>query len=127
MPRSSAAGRLHAATSLLLATALSALGLAGCGSSATVAGCLDAKGYLVQQHGAVIEGSSPAGVNFTLTLYRSALLARRASTRLEAATSALLGVGVVDFAGNPPPSPTEAPGMLSHSNLATLNSCIAHP
>lgn len=112
------------ATPLLLA--LFALG--GCGgTSPTVADCLNNQRFLVVQDAHTVRGSSPRGVNFTLTIYSNAASARRAATRVEAREHALLGDGVVSFAGNPPASPDAAPGRLSRSALATIGRCVAHP
>jgi hypothetical protein len=111
-----------------VAAAVAALSLAGCGGSgAPIAGCLDAKGFLVRQHGRLVDGSSAGGVNFTLNLYPDPSAARGAFSRLDRTTSALLGDGVVNFAGNPPARPGRAPGRLSRAALAAVGSCIAHP
>ena len=110
-----------------LALAMLTLGLAGCGSAPTVASCLDAKGFLVQQHGMTLEGSSAGGVNFTLALYDTPGEARSAFVRLAATTAALVGDGVVDFAGNPPALPGRAPGRLSHAALGVIDRCVASP
>lgn len=104
------------------------LTLAGCGGSgATVAGCLDARGFLVRQHGRVVDGSSAGGVNFTLNLYADPSAARGAFSRLDRTTSALVGDGVINFAGNPPARPGRAPGRLSRAALAVVAGCVAHP
>ena len=109
---------------LLLAT----LALAGCGErAATVGDCLNAKGFLVEQHANVVRGSSPRGVNFTLTLYPRPDAARRAFAAMSPASAALLGDGVAEFAGNPPASPGAAAGKLSSGALATMRRCVAHP
>jgi hypothetical protein len=46
--------------------------LAGCGSAKTpaerLADCLNAKGFLVQANGLRADGSSPSGVNFTVSV-----------------------------------------------------------
>jgi hypothetical protein len=112
----------------LLAAAVAALSLGGCGGSgAPIAGCLDAKGFLVRQRGQVVDGSSAGGVNFTLTLYPDPSAARGAFSRLDRTTSALVGDGVIDFAGNPPAHPGRAPGRLSRAALAAVGTRVAHP
>jgi hypothetical protein len=104
------------------------LALAGCaGHRATVADCLNAEGFLVQERGDVVRGSSPRGVNFTLTVYLRPGAARHAFAARSSATSAVLGDAVIDFAGNPPASPGGVPGTLSKNALATIRRCLARP
>jgi Na+-translocating ferredoxin:NAD+ oxidoreductase RnfG subunit len=77
--------------------------IAGCGgkNKLTVAGCLNDDGFLVTQSGAKVEGTSPAGVAFTLTVYASAQAAKRAAAGLDRHTTAVVSTGVVDYRGNP--------------------------
>ena len=110
----------------LLLLALLALVLAGCGSGgSTIAACLNAKGFLVQEKDGVVRGSSPGGVNFTLTLYPRANAARRAFAAARAGSAALVGEAVVDFGGNPPASGGGAPRRLSRGALAAMTRCLA--
>ena len=48
------------------------LALAGCGSSKSpaqrLAGCLNAHSFLVQTSGSRVEGSSPGGINFSVSV-----------------------------------------------------------
>ena len=107
---------------------VAAVALAGCGSQrATLADCLNAQGFLVREHGNVVRGSSPRGVNFTLTVYPAAAAARRAYERASPATSVLVGDAVVDFAGNPAATPGGVPGRLSRGALARIRRCLARP
>jgi len=102
------------------------LALAGCGGRrSTVAGCLNAKGFLVEEDANVVRGSSPGGVNFTLTLFPRASTARRALAAERAGSADLIGEAVVDFGGNPPSSPGGVPGKLSRSALATIAHCLS--
>jgi hypothetical protein len=104
---------------------LAPLALAGCGGRPpTIAGCLNARGFLVQEQASVIRGSSPRGVSFTLTLYPTARAARRADAQAGAANARLFGDAVVDFAGNPPGSPGGAPGKLSRAALTAIRRCL---
>jgi len=104
------------------------LALAGCaGHRATVADCLNARGFLVREKGDVVRGSSPRGVTFTLTVYLHPRGARDAFAAGSAATSVLLGDAVIDFAGNPPARPGGVPGKLARSALATIRGCLARP
>ncbi len=105
-----------------------ALALAGCGSgNATVGGCLNNKSFLVQEQNNIVRGSSPGGVNFTLTLYPTRTAATRAHSQLPRSASVELGDAVVDFAGNPAAAPGGAPGKLSRSALETIAACLARP
>ena len=102
--------------------------LAGCGGGhATVAGCLDAKGFLVQGSGSVVRGTSTGGVSFTLRVYATPAAARHALAATDAASVDRIGDAVVDFSGNPPASPGAAPGRLSKRALATIRSCLERP
>ncbi len=121
-----ATNRLAAARVGLIA--LAAFMLGGCGGhGATVADCLNGQGFLVQQRGAVVLGSSPGGVNFRLTVYTTASAAEHAYLKLAPPSAALLEDGVVDFAGNPPAAPGGRPGKLSNATLARIRGCLARP
>jgi hypothetical protein len=100
-----------------------ALLLSGCGSTKAVTGtpagtCLNDRGFLVQQRQQVVDGMSPGGVNFTLTLTKDAAAARAAAGK-RPKTSAVVENGVVDFGGNP------AQARISNAALATIRSCVA--
>ena len=101
--------------------------IAGCGSSAggakSVANCLDAEGFLVQAHGTAIEGASPGGVTFTLTIYKTAAAAHAAGTALSHTTTLVAGPAVVDFKGNAPVGGHAA--KLATPDAATIRSCLA--
>jgi len=105
---------------------LVALAVGGCGGHrATVADCLNAQGFLVRESGEVVRGSSPRGVNFTLTLYPGATAARRAFQTASMSTSVLVDDAVIDFAGNPPATPGGVPGRLSKGALASIRGCVS--
>jgi hypothetical protein len=100
------------------------IALAGCGGSRpTVAGCLSAKGFLVQGV-TTIRGTSAAGVTFTLRIYATRVAAVRAFTRRDGVGVFLIGAAVIDDSGNPPASPGAAPGKLSKHALAEIRSCL---
>jgi hypothetical protein len=103
------------------------LALAGCAGRATVPDCLNAKGFLVRDRGNVVRGSSPGGVNFTLTVYPRRSAERRAVAADGPATSVVIGDAVIDFAGNPPATPGGIPGRLTSNALATIRRCLARP
>ena len=105
----------------VFAVAVAAGLLAACGGKApvTLGGCLNDAGFLVTSSGTKVEGTTPAGVAFTLTVYRSATGARRAASRLGPRTTAVVGTGVVDFHGNPGRS-----ARVSAAELATIRECL---
>jgi len=106
----------------VLAVAGAALLLAGCGGShqVTLSGCLNDAGFLVTSSGAKVEGTSPGGVAFTLTVYGSPRAAKRAAASLEPRTTAVLGAGVVDFHGNPDPG-----ARISTGERRSIRECLA--
>jgi hypothetical protein len=95
--------------------------LAACGgkSPVTVGGCLNDAGLLVTSSGQKVEGTTPAGVAFTLTVYPSAAAARRAASRLDPRSTAVVGAGVVDSKGNPSPG-----ASVSAADLAAIRECL---
>jgi hypothetical protein len=106
-----------------LVLAALALIFSGCGggkaaSGSPVGACLNDRDFLVQQSKKVVEGMSPGGVNFTLTLYKDAADARAAAAGKRARTTAVVENGVVDFGGNP------AQARISRAALAAIRSCV---
>ena len=85
----------------------------------TVGGCLNDAGFLVTSSGTKVEGTTPSGVAFTLTVYPSAAAAMRAASRLDPRTTAVAGAGVVDSHGNPNPG-----ASVSAADLATMRECL---
>jgi hypothetical protein len=114
--------RYRRAVRVIALGAVAAL-LAGCGGSSpvTLAGCLNGAGFLVTQSGVKVEGTTPGGVGFTLTTYRSPAAARRAARRLRLPrrTTAVVAAAVVDFRGNP-----GAHARVTRDELATIGSCL---
>jgi hypothetical protein len=104
-----------------LAVVLAAGLLAGCGGKrpVTLSGCLNDAGFLVTASGAKVEGASPGGIGFTLTVYRSAAAAKRAASNLDPQTTALVETGVVDFQGNPSPG-----AKISGRELESIRRCL---
>jgi hypothetical protein len=110
--------------------------LAGCGSRSpsaatggsvgiSVGDCLnDQEHFLVQRRRTVLDGQSPAGVSFTLTLYPTNAAAAAAFAKKSPRTTSLVENGVVDFKGNPPISPGGPPAKLSTSELDAIKRCI---
>lgn len=79
--------------------------------------------------GTAVSGSSPGGINFTVTFHASPAAAAAALARLGRAYAVRMAAAVVDDAGNPPLHPGGKPMTLSHDELATLRHCIEihHP
>jgi hypothetical protein len=132
---------------ILVLAALAAI-LAGCGSSGTsssggggggnsgapsggggvngisVGNCLNAEDFLVQPSQKVLDGQSPAGVNFTLTLYKDAAAAKAAFDKKNPKTTALVENGVIDFRGNPSIFAGAPPAKISTSERNAIKKCI---
>jgi hypothetical protein len=134
-------------TSPILVLAVLAAILAGCGggssgssgggsptttSAATsgvngisVGDCLNAdENFLVQPSLEVLNGQSPAGVSFTLTLYKDAAAAKAAYAKKNPKTTSLVENGVIDFKGNPTPYAGAPPAKISKSELNAIKRCI---
>ena len=129
---------------ILVVSALAAL-LAGCGGGGssssssksgvptggggvngiTVGNCLnDDENFLVQPSQTVLDGQSPAGVSFTLTLYKDAAAAKAAAAKKNKKFTALVENGVIDFKGNPSPFAGAPPAKISKVELAAIKRCI---
>jgi hypothetical protein len=85
-----------------LAALTAACGSSGALTATSVANCLNAKSFLVRPKGGTVEGASPNGITFTLTLYKTAAIARAAAGSLSTQTALVTGPAVVDFKGNAP-------------------------
>jgi hypothetical protein len=92
----------------------------------TVGNCLNEdENFLVQPQTGLVDGQSPAGVSFTLTLYPSQAAAKAAYVKKNPKTTSLVDSGVVDFKGNPSPYQGAPPAKISKVELAAINRCIA--
>jgi len=78
----------------------------------------------VQPSQTVLDGMSPAGVNFTLTLYPTAAAAKTAGSKKNPKTTAIVEDGVIDFHGNPSPYAGAPPAKISPVELAAIKRCI---
>lgn len=129
---------------ILVLAALAAI-LAGCGGSSgggsssssgvynggggvngiSVGNCLNGdENFLVQPSQKVLDGQSPAGVSFTLTLYKDAAAAKTAYAKKSKKTTSLVENGVIDFKGNPSPYAGAPPAKISPVELAAIKHCI---
>jgi hypothetical protein len=129
-------------TSPFLVLAAFAAVLAGCGggggsaSSApptggggvngiSVGNCLNGdENFLVQPSQTVLDGQSPAGVSFTLTLYDTTAAAKAAFVKKSKKTTALVENGVIDFKGNPSIYAGAPPAKISKTELNAIKRCI---
>ncbi len=91
--------------------------------------CLNSDTFVVASAGRQVSGSSPGGINFTVTFYQShrPAAAAAAVARLQPCqyVDDRFAAAVVNDAGNPPPHPGGAPMTLTYDEkLATLRHCI---
>jgi hypothetical protein len=132
-------------TSPFLVLAVFAAVLAGCGGSSgsggggggaavptggggvngiSVGNCLNDEDFLVQPSEKVLDGQSPAGVNFTLTLYKTNAAAAAVFAKKSKKTTSLVENGVIDFKGNPSIFAGAPPAKISKSELTAIKACI---
>jgi poly-gamma-glutamate capsule biosynthesis protein CapA/YwtB (metallophosphatase superfamily) len=90
----------------------------------SVGNCLNDEDFLVQPSQKVLDGQSPAGVNFTLTLYNDAAAAKAAFDKKNPKTTALVENGVIDFRGNPSIFAGAPPAKISQSERSAIKKCI---
>ena len=91
----------------------------------SVGNCLnDDENFLVQPSQKVLDGQSPAGVNFTLTLYKDDATAKAAFDKKNPKTTALVENGVIDFRGNPSIFAGAPPAKISPSERNAIKKCI---
>jgi hypothetical protein len=91
----------------------------------TIGNCLNQEeDFLVQPSERVLDGMSPAGVNFTLTLYKNGVAAKAAAKKKNPKTTAVVEDGVIDFRGNPSPYKGAPPAKISRVELAAIKRCI---
>jgi hypothetical protein len=91
----------------------------------SVGNCLNEdENFLVQPSQTVVEGQSPAGVNFTLTLYKDDAAAKAAYAKKSPKTTSLVENGVIDFRGNPSIFAGAPPAKISKSELNAIKGCI---
>ena len=91
----------------------------------TIGNCLNQEeDFLVQPSQTVLDGQSPAGVNFTLTLYKTGVVAEAAYKKKNPKTTALVENGVIDFRGNPSPYAGAPPAKISSSELHAIKRCM---
>jgi len=90
----------------------------------SVGNCLNNEDFLVQPSQAVLDGQSPAGVNFTLTLYKDAAAAKAVFDKKNPKTTALVENGVIDFRGNPSIFAGAPPAKISQSEKNAIKKCI---
>ena len=124
-----------------LVLAVLAVILAGCGNGGSSSGataptggkgangisvgnCLNDANFLVQPNEKSVDGQSPAGVSFTLTLYKNAAAAKVVYAKKSPKTTSLVENGVIDFKGNPTPYAGAPPAKISKSELNAIKRCI---
>jgi hypothetical protein len=90
----------------------------------SVGNCLNNEDFLVQPSQTVLDGQSPAGVSFTLTLYKDNAAAQAAAAKKSKKTTAVVENGVIDFRGNPSIFAGAPPAKISKSELGAIKKCI---
>ena len=119
--------------------------VAGCGNSGTsaassgsttptggggvngisVGNCLNEdENFLVQPSQTTLDGQSPAGVSFTMVLYKDNAAAEKAGAKKNKKTTAIVENAVVDFKGNPSIYAGAPPAKISQSELNAIKRCI---
>ena len=132
-------------TALVLSLAM--LFMAGCGGSGkkaattkpfetvptkqspvAVARCLNARGFLVQAAKGKVSGSSPGGVNFSVSFFPNEAAARVAQVKHHYLTEIIAATTdvAIDDAGNPPAHPGGKPLTLPAVDLHTIVVCVLH-
>jgi hypothetical protein len=99
-------------------------GSAGGTNGIAVGNCLNDEDFLVQPEEKSVNGQSPAGVGFTLTLYKDAATAKAAAAKKNVKTTAVVENGVVDFHGNVSPYKGAPPAKISKVELAAIRTCL---
>jgi hypothetical protein len=126
----------------LLVLAALAVFVAGCGNSGggssaappkggggvsgiSVGNCLNNdENFLVQPSETTLDGQSPAGVSFTMILYRNDAAAQKAGAKKSKKTTAIVENAVIDFKGNPSIYAGAPPAKISQVELAAIKRCI---
>jgi hypothetical protein len=90
----------------------------------SVSNCLILEDFLVQPSQTTIDGTSPGGVAFTLTFYKSTGAANAVFKKKNPKTTAIVENGVVDFKGNPSPYKGAPPAKISQRELSVIKRCI---
>jgi hypothetical protein len=91
----------------------------------SVGDCLNSdENFIVQPSETTLDGSSPAGVNFTLTFYKDNAAAKAAAAKKNKKFTAVVENGVVDFRGNPSAFTGAPPAKISPVELASIKRCI---
>jgi hypothetical protein len=128
-------------TSPILVLAALAVFVAGCGnggssssappsggggvSGISVGNCLnDDENFLVQPSQTTLDGQSPAGVSFTMILFKDNAAAVKAASKKSKKTTAVVENSVIDFKGNPSIFAGAPPAKISNVELNAIKRCI---
>jgi hypothetical protein len=93
-------------------------------SPAAAAVCLNSDTFVVQATDTQITGSSPGGINFMVTFYKTPAAATAALAGRDPIYARTIAATVIDDSGNPPLHPGGKPMRLIHDDFATLRHCI---
>ena len=90
----------------------------------SLAGCLSGKDFSMGPTTKTVNGTSPAGVVFSLKLFGDKAAAQAAYEKADPKTSALVENGVLDYSGNVRPSSNAPLPKLSSKDVSTIAACI---
>jgi hypothetical protein len=91
----------------------------------SVGNCLNGdENFLVQPSETTLDGQSPAGVSFTMKLYKDDAAAKTAAAKKSKKTTAIVENAVIDFKGNPSIYAGAPPAKISRVELAAIKRCI---
>ncbi len=90
----------------------------------SVGNCLNDENFIVQPSQTTLDGSSPAGVSFTLTFFKDPAAAKKVAAKRNPKTTAVAENGVIDFRGNPSAFAGAPPAKISQAELKVIKSCI---
>ncbi len=94
-------------------------------SGIDVGNCLNQdENFLVAPTETAVEGQSPGGVSFTLTLFKTNAAAAAAAKKKNPKTTAVVEDAVIDFRGNPSPYAGAPPAKIGKTELAAIRRCI---
>ena len=90
----------------------------------SLSGCLSDKGFTMGPTTKTLNGTSPAGVVFSLKLFDGKEAAKAAYEKADPKATTLVENGVLDYSGNVRPSSNAPLPKLSSKDVSTITACI---
>lgn len=90
----------------------------------SVANCLNDENFLTSPSQSTIDGTSPAGVSFSMTFYKDAAAATAAAAKKSTKTTVVVEMAVVDFKGNVSAYQGAPPAKISKVEETVIRRCI---